>query len=130
MPSHVVQETGHSQVHEHNCRKTAPQEEQEHEEETNFFNLTSRIAVTSACAVGSVFFNTMLWQLTTTSSLRTTTAPNGPPSPYSTPLYASSTALVKNLWSLSFTADQTITKNEMVVADRTKKNKRTCSSRN
>lgn len=36
MPSHVVQETGHSQVHEHNCTKTAPQEEQEHKEETNF----------------------------------------------------------------------------------------------
>uniref|UniRef100_A0A0A9DK99 CDA1-En n=1 Tax=Arundo donax TaxID=35708 RepID=A0A0A9DK99_ARUDO len=46
----------------------------------------------------------MLWQLTTTSSLRTTTAPKGPPSPHSTPRYASSTAFVKNLWSLSCTA--------------------------
>jgi hypothetical protein len=65
---------------------------------------TSLIAVTSACAVGSVCFRTMLWQLTTTSSLWTTTAPNGPPSPHSTPRYASSTAFVKNLWSLSCTA--------------------------
>ena len=68
--------------------------------------ITSLIAVTSAWAVGSVFFKTMLWQLTTTSSLRTTTAPKGPPSPHSTPLYASSTAFVMNAWSLSFTAAQ------------------------
>jgi len=58
---------------------------------------TSLIAVTSACAVGSVFFKTMLWQLAITSSLWTTTAPNGPPSPQSTPRYASSTAFDKNL---------------------------------
>lgn len=50
-----------------------------------------------------MFFKTMLWQLATTSSLHTTTAPKGPPSPHSTPLYASSTAFIKNLWSLSCT---------------------------
>lgn len=77
------------------------------------FGLTSLIAVTSACAVGSVFLKTMLWQLTTISSLWTTTAPNGPPSPHLTALYASSTALVKNLWSLSGTeAGLKNTKNE------------------
>lgn len=70
--------------------------------------LTSLIAVTSAWAVGSECFSTMLWQLTTTSSLQTTTAPNGPPSPHSIPWYASPTAFDKNLWSLSWTTTQTI----------------------
>ena len=76
------------------------------------FGLTSLIAVTSAWAVGSVFLKTKLWQLTTTSSLRTTTAPNGPPSLHSTPLYASSIACVKNLWSLSCTTGWTINRKE------------------
>jgi len=39
----------------------------------------------------------MLWQLATTSSLQTIMAPKGPPSSQSTPLYASSTASLKNL---------------------------------
>lgn len=60
--------------------------------------LTSLIAVTSAFAVGSPFLTTVLWQLMTASSLRTTAAPKGPPSARSTP------SPYKNSLSLSRTA--------------------------
>lgn len=67
-------------------------------------NLTSLIAVISAWAVGSAFLTTMLWQLESISSFRTITAPNGRPWPLSTALYASSIAIVRNLFSLSSAA--------------------------